>query len=228
MTNLQAGAPRLTGTLLRRLWLWAPAMAGGLLAGLLAALALLPLWVNLQRDSKRLRELELLRDEVGLLRGQLQAVETKQEKALGQRAKLVQLVTGTGDLSTLLAALDQEAQRSGVQLELYEPQAVAAPVKPGVATKPPAGAPGMPAAQGGGLELPGLERQSLLISAKGEFPALLDFLRRLEAQNVLVIQSDLALNLEERREGELDATTRQRPVVLRLALSLYGRPSPRR
>jgi type IV pilus assembly protein PilO len=228
MTNLQAGAPRLTGTLLRRLWLWAPAMAGGLLAGLLAALALLPLWVNLQRDSKRLRELELLRDEVGLLRGQLQAVETKQEKALGQRAKLVQLVTGTGDLSTLLAALDQEAQRSGVQLELYEPQAVAAPVKPGVATKPPAGAPGMPAAQGGGLELPGLERQSLLISAKGDFPALLDFLRRLEAQNVLVIQSDLALNLEERREGELDATTRQRPVVLRLALSLYGRPSPRR
>ena len=44
MTNLQTGAPRLTGTLLRRLWLWAPAMAGGLLAGLLAALALLPLW----------------------------------------------------------------------------------------------------------------------------------------------------------------------------------------
>lgn len=228
MTNLQTGAPRLTGTLLRRLWLWTPAMAGGLLAGLLAALALLPLWVNLQRDSKRLRELELLRDEVGLLRGQLQAVETKQEKALGQRAKLVQLVTGTGDLSTLLAALDQEAQRSGVQLELYEPQAVAPPVKPGVATKPPAGSPGMPAAQGGGLELPGLERESLLISAKGEFPALLDFLRRIEAQNVLVIQSDLALNLEERREGELDSINRNRPVVLRLALSLYGRPNPRR
>jgi type IV pilus assembly protein PilO len=228
MTNLQTGAPRLTGTLLRRLWLWAPAMAGGLLAGLLAALALLPLWVNLQRDSKRLRELELLRDEVGLLRSQLQAVETKQEKALGQRAKLVQLVTGTGDLSTVLAALDQEAQRSGVRLELYEPQAASPLAKPGVATRPPAGSPGMPAAQGGGLELPGLERQALLISAKGEFPALLEFLRRLEAQNVLVIQSDLSLNLEERREGDPQLTTIQRPVVLRLALSLYGRATPRR
>ena len=221
MTNLQTGAPRLTGTLLRRLWLWAPAMAGGLLAGLLAALALLPLWVNLQRDSKRLRELELLRDEVGLLRSQLQAVETKQEKALGQRAKLVQLVTGTGDLSTVLAALDQEAQRSGVRLELYEPQLASPLAKPGVATRPPA-------AQGGGLELPGLERQALLISAKGDFPALLDFLRRLESQNVLVIQSDLSLNLEERREGEPQLTTVKRPVVLRLALSLYGRATPRR
>ncbi len=226
MTNLQTGAPRLTGTLLRRLWLWTPAMAGGLLAGLLAALALLPLWVNLQRDSKRLRELELLRDEVGLLRSQLQATETNEEKVQGQRAKLVQLITGTGDLSTVLAAIDRQARESGVQLELFEPQAVPPPAKPGVATKPPPGAPGMPAAAGGGLELKGLERQSMLISAKGDFPALVKFLRLLEAQNVLVVQNDLALNLEERREGEFHAGLR-RPVVLRLAVNLYGRSAPR-
>ena len=42
MTNLQAGATRLSTPLLRRLWLWGPIAIGALLATALAASVLAP------------------------------------------------------------------------------------------------------------------------------------------------------------------------------------------
>jgi type IV pilus assembly protein PilO len=74
------------------------------------------------------------------------------------------------------------------------------------------------------VEIPGLTRQSILVSARGPFPALLDFLRRLEKLNVLVVQSDLRLLMEESKPAQGVAPTQT--VVLKVLLSLYGRPTP--
>jgi len=63
-----------------------------------------------------------------------------------------------------------------------------------------------------------------LVSARGPFPALLDFLRRLEKLNVLVVQSELRLLMEESKPAEGVAPTQT--VVLKVLLSLYGRPTP--
>lgn len=244
MTNLQQGSKRLPVASLRLIWLLLPAgVLGGL--GLLVILAgLVPLWAGLQRDSQRLQELEQLRDQVTLMRGQLVTTQENTEAAMASKAKIERLITGNGDLSTFLAILDREAAASGVELTLYEPtQAPAAGTPPGAApaapaapTAPPAGAappaagaPAPGAAPADPLALQGLTLRTLLVSAKGTFPSLLSFLRRLEALNVLVVQSDLSLTTPEPEPSgiRLPNPTPNPSVLMKLTLGLYSRtPAP--
>ncbi len=237
MTNLQQGSSRLPVSTLRVIWLILPAaVLGGL--GLLVVLAgLLPLWAALQRDSQRLQELEQLRDQVSLMRGQLVATQENTEAAMASKGKIERLITGNGDLSTFVAILDREAEASGVQLTLFEPtQAAPAPGAPAgaaaPATPPPAApAPGAPAAPAAPpadpLAVQGLTQRTLLLSARGSFPSLLAFLRRLEALNVLVVQSDLNLTLIESGATVARPIDPSPEVVMKLTLGLYSRsPAP--
>jgi type IV pilus assembly protein PilO len=233
MTNLQQGGSGLSGALLRRLWLGLPIAAGGSLALLLTALVLLPQWLALQGNMKRLSELEQLRNQLGLTRSQLNATATSIEKVQAQQAKLFEIVTGSGDLSTFMAMVDREAQLAGVQLDLFEPQTAAIAAVPGSGARPATAAPPAPPPQPGappvvaaapGVTIPGLERQSILVSARGSLPALLDFLRRLEKLKVLVVPSDLRLQLEETKTAQ--GAVQGQTVVLKVVLSLYGRSTP--
>ncbi|WP_216906691.1 hypothetical protein [Synechococcus sp. CCY 0621] len=238
MTNLQQGSARLPVASLRLIWLLLPAgVLGGL--GLLVVLAgLLPLWATLQRDSQRLQELEQLRDQVTLMRGQLVATQENTEAALVSKSKIERLITGNGDLSTFLAMLDREADNSGVQLTLYEPTQAVPPATtppaagaPAAPATPPAGAAapaaGTPAAPTDPLALQGLSQRTLLVSARGSFPSLLAFLRRLEALNVLVVQSDLNLTLSDDKPANGKPPNPTTEVVMKLTLGLYSRsPAP--
>jgi type IV pilus assembly protein PilO len=224
MTNLQQGAPILSAQGLRRLWFAAPAAGLGVVSLVMAAAFLVPMWQTLQRDTTRLRQLEDLQMQVSLMRQQLRAQDIQQEKALLQRDKLLRMIAGSGDVSTLLAVLDREARASGVQLDLYEPQTAGEPTPaPGA---PPAGRnqaqpqAAQPAANP--LETAGLQAQGMLISLRGPYPNLLTFLQRLESLNLLVIQSDLKL------EAPPPSTDPGKPppqdVSMKLSLRVYGKP----
>lgn len=232
MTNLQQGASRsLSALQFRRLWLWGPIAAGGILAAVLAASVLVPLVVRVQRDAARVGELEAMKNEVGLLRAQLRKMDEDVQKEERLRSRLLALIAGSGDLTTFLAKLDQEARITGVQLDRFEPQESepepepasgaqpSTPAPSAEAPPPPPGAPPQPPA-----ELQGLRRQASLLAARGSFPALLAFLRRLEALNVLVVQSDLDLSLEEAARAQARGAAPADPVLLRLVVSMYGKP----
>lgn len=237
MTNLQQGSSRLPVATLRLIWLMLPAAVLGGLGLLVVLAALLPLWATLQRDSQRLQELEQLRDQVTLMRGQLVATQENTETAMASKAKIERLITGNGDLSTFLAMLDRQADDSGVQLTLYEPtQAVpaaatppaagapATPATPPAGAAPPAGtAPAAGAAPSDPLALQGLTQRTLLVSAQGSFPSLLAFLRRLEALNVLVVQSDLSLTLPDDKPSDGKSLQPSPQVLMKLTLGLYSR-----
>lgn len=239
MTNLQQNAPRISGRLLRRVWFFAPVAAGGLLAALLAGSLLIPQWLAFRQDAERLRQLEALREEVTLLRGQLKVLDQNEEKGEAQKARLVEVVIGRGDPGTFLAMLDREARATGVQLDLYEPQAgdpVAPPPEPRAnpaATPAPAGqplpganAPAAPAtppaaATPGAPEIEGLQRRTVLMAARGSYPALLAFLRRVEALSILVVQNNLTLSLDEPKTVDPKGISKPPAVVLKLAFSIY-------
>jgi type IV pilus assembly protein PilO len=237
MTNLQQGAPTVDPRQLRRLWVGLPIAAGGLLAALLTAVVVVPLGSAVQRESRRLEELQELRDQVPLLRRQLSSLAQAEEKAQRQQTSLFELVSGSGDLSTYLSALDQEARAAGVTLQLFEPQPEAASAQAREGARPsgagreaPAGRQGeaargtaATAAEPGAalLDVEGLQRRSVLLAARGPFPALLRFLRGLEARDVLVVQSDLQMALEEAAGRSAADPQPVNPVVLRLTMSLY-------
>ncbi|MFM7312746.1 MAG: hypothetical protein ACKO0M_06205 [Cyanobium sp.] len=223
MTNLQNNSQALSPQLLRRLWFGAPIAALSVVALILAASVLAPMWQALQRDSQRLKELEELETQVSLMRNQLRAQDIQQEKALEQKDKLFRLIAGSGDVSTMLAVLDREAKLTGVRLDLYEPQAAPAPPPPQGSAPPAPPAANQPqAAAPNPLQAAGLQPQAMVISVKGTYPQLLAFLRRLESLNVLVIQSDLKL------EAPTASADRTRPgpqdVTMKLSLTLYGKP----
>jgi len=225
MTNLQANSARLSPQNLRLLWFGLPAGAIALLALLLAAAVLAPMWSALQADSKRLRELQDLQDQVALMRQQIGMEDKQEERALVQKDKLVNLIVGSGDVSTFLAMLDRESKALGVQLDLFQPQA---PSAPGAAAAPAApAAPGAPAAAGAQpdpLEAEGLQRTGMQILAKGDYPKLLQLLERIEELSVLVEQNGLKLDLKDPVNPDPKLPLITPKVTLLIAFNLYGRP----
>ncbi|MEI6030271.1 MAG: hypothetical protein WCQ20_03775 [Synechococcaceae cyanobacterium ELA739] len=225
MTNLQDNSARLSPQKLRLLWFGLPAGAIALLALLLAAAVLAPMWSALQADSKRLRELQDLQDQVALMRQQIVMEDKQEERALVQKDKLVNLIVGSGDVSTFLAMLDRESKALGVQLDLFQPQA---PSAPGAAAAPAApAAPGAPAAAGAQpdpLQAEGLQRTGMQILAKGDYPKLLQLLERIEELSVLVEQNGLKLELKDPVNTDPKLPLITPPVTLSIGFNFYGRP----
>jgi type IV pilus assembly protein PilO len=211
MTNLtgrqRGGVPR------AQLLLWLPVVLCGLVALVLAGGWLWPALQRLQLAEGELEQLEEQRRRLPLLRAQLDKLNREQEQAEQRRNAILGLIAGSGQISTFLAQLSDEAQVSGVQLDGYEPVTTTAP-EPSkgkqVKTPPPPADP---------LLAPGLQKTSVLLTARGTGPQLLAFLRRLEALSLLVVQSDLQLSHEAGKEKDGPAL----PTSLRLQLSTYSR-----
>ena len=236
MTNFQGGTPaRVTR---EQILLWTPVALGGVVALAAAVLMLLPAVQQLSRKQQELTDLKEQEARVPLLRQQLTQQQETLEEAQQREKQILQLIAGSGDISTFMAQLSREARSSGVQLDSYEPvTATAAP-----ATTPPAGQtppaapnPPQPAAASGAaaavaaavdpLVAPGLQKTSVLITAKGSGPQLQDFLRRLERLSLLVAQSDLSLKTEVAQATEGGKAAVSGLTTLKLTLSVYSKAS---
>jgi type IV pilus assembly protein PilO len=180
---------------------------------------------------------------------------------------VLQLIAGSGNLSTLMAELDRIAMTSAVELTLVEPHTATSAansahsgpsrqdlspeqsdtklkdIQPIKTDQKKASNPAQKSQpQSDPLETQGLRRQTLLISARGRFPDLLSFMRKLELISVLAVQSNLQLELENRTNQDTGqaksaprltwtsaAAARAAPMVtLKLNLNLYSQDSPPR
>jgi type IV pilus assembly protein PilO len=110
---------------------------------------------------------------------------------------LLQLIQGSGELTTFLAQLDREATRLGVQLELYEPVVAPPPVAEAEAKTTAKKDNQPPPPPQSPLEAAGLKAQKILLTAKAPYPNLLAFLRATEKLSYLVSQSNLSLSAVE-------------------------------
>jgi type IV pilus assembly protein PilO len=221
MTNLTPGAqPRPSR---QQVLLAAPALLGLLLALGVAAGLVWPAWRRLQQDQLELSQLHEQQQRLPLLRSQIAKALENEEQGQARRGRVLGLIAGSGEISTFMTQLAVEAQRSGVQLDGYEP--VVTQVEP----EPKGGA-----AQSKGpqkeaprpvdpLLAPGLEKTTLLLTARGTAPQLQDFLRRLEALSLLVVQSDLSLKAEPPEQGAKAFQTRRGQTSLKLNLGLYAK-----
>jgi type IV pilus assembly protein PilO len=206
MTNLQEAANAQQLLWRQRILFGLPIAAGGLVAMAVTALFTVPQWLGLQASSARYQQLEALRQQLPLLRDQLAKSGAQIEANERRQRKLLRLIEGSGELSTFLAQLDQEASRHGVQLELFEPTTVAAasPASPEPAgrAKGSAGTPAEPAgAAKDPMQAAGLDAERVLLSARGRYPSLLAYIRSVEQLSLLVVPSDLTLELVELASG---------------------------
>ncbi|MEB3334193.1 MAG: hypothetical protein VKP70_04340 [Cyanobacteriota bacterium] len=250
MTNLQNSTEEedlwLSPVALKRLWLWGPIVAGGAIALVVLLALALPQWLEIRRVQERVKQLEDYQQQVEQLRLQAQQTLKDQAVAKRQQEQLIRLVTGKGDPSTFLATVDLEAIQARVELQLYEPVpdtaagAAGAARRPGAPPPPPSPAPppaGQPGEAGGASAPPppppdpmaqaGLRERPLVLTATGTYPRVLDFLRRMEALDVLVEQKGLTLAVAGSDPGTNNNANDVPPlnaeVQVSLALTLWSK-----
>ncbi len=221
MTNLTPGAQRRPSR--QQVLLAAPALLGLLLALGVAGGLVWPTWRRLQQDQRELSQLHEQQQRLPLLRRQIAKALENEEQGQARREQILGLIAGSGEISTFMTQLAVEAQRSGVQLDGYEPLVLQVEARPtgGAAQsrrqQKEAPRPTDP------LLAPGLEKTTLLLTARGTAPQLQDFLRRLEALSLLVVQSDLSLKAETPEPGAKTSQPRRGQTSLKLNLGLYAK-----
>lgn len=226
MTNLQASVSPQQQLLRQRLLIGVPIAVGGLLAAVVIGALVVPQWLRLRTDSERLDELLALQQRIPLLRGQLDQTAQNQEKAERQQRRILNLIEGSGEFLTFLSQIDREATRAAVQLELYEP----VPPQPAAAEAQPAQQPGAPAAPPPPkppLEEAGLSSERVLLTARGNYPSLLSFLRAVEKLSLLAVPSQFTMALVERPGApQTGGTAASKATIpeLKLLLTYYKAP----
>ena len=253
----------------QRIWLLLPIGVGAVLAVAMAGWGLVPEWLKYQKTQQQVEELRALESQLPLLEQQLESDQQRRDKAEQKKELILRLIAGSGSLSTLIAELDRIALTSAVELTLVEPQAPAVAAQPSSqagqagqtkkdlnpdeadtklkesvqplknATVDPNNPNAKPKPPSDPLETDGLRKKSILLTARGGFPALLAFMRKLEQISVLAVQSNLQLALEC-QTGQPPGQTNQRPqcpttpgaaakpeqaVTLKLNLALYSKDS---
>ena len=200
-----------------RILLVLPIVLGIGVGTLLVMLGVLPIVVQLQQDREEVELMEIKKIGLPLLRDQVNTLHRDLEDKQEQQTRLVSVVAGSNQLRTFLATLNELTALMGVQIQSIETKPVVryvAPLSPLQSDEGQTAMESTPPLPSDPLLLPGLERRSVVISMKGPFPALLNFLRELEALEVITIIDELTL---------LNGSQEEEPTQLTMAVSAYGR-----
>lgn len=218
MTNLQEASSRNQQLMQQRLLLGVPIALGAVLAiGVGSALGV-PQWLQLRSAMEEVDSLRAMKREIQPLKQQLAKLSLDTERADKRQRKILALIQGSGEFSTFLAQIDREATGAGIQLGLYEPVAVQPPAAATTKNKKGQGEPPPPPKDP--MVRAGLQAQKVLLSARGRYPNLLEFTRKLEKLSLLVIPSNLTLNVVDSKVGEETVKLTE----MKLALSYYTVP----
>ena len=229
MTNFQANpdTSRFRWLTPERAVLVLPFVAGLVASVALASMVLTPLSLRVQEKRQQADDLRVLRDELPLLKAQLEASELQLTQRRAQQRDLLNLVAGVNELDTFLAELNDLADQIGVTITRAEPgdiERYQPPVQPssdqGAAPPPAAGGEGTGSSDP--LLRDGLERRSAQLGVSGSFTRLLAVMRALERLQVFVEISDLSLT-KSSISGRQDDLLPEFPLELALTLSAYGR-----
>ena len=232
MTNLSPDRSRWRQRFSRgRILIGAPIVLGVVVSLAVAGFDGLP---RLERIGLQVERLEDLRRKQASLPGllqQLKDAESRYQEVAQQQAVLLNLIAGSDKVQTFLAQISREALATGVAIERYEP----VPPKPdeteakkGESTKKGRSNNEKTADaevnKDPVTEL-GYIKTSVLLEAQGGYLALQAFLQRMEALQLLVQPSDLALKaVDPPRGGNVQAPLTR--VNLRLSFYDPAEASP--
>ena len=231
MTNLSPELPAWRRRFTReRVLVGAPVLVAVLVVALLALVDGWPRLGRMQEQQARLEELQRKQASLPGLQRQLAKAQIRAEQVEQQQALLVDLIAGRERIQTFLAQLSREAAATGVVIELYEP--VVAKALPAARSNrnsrnsrrnsrnAKAVAPKDPLT---GL---GYSKTSVLLQVQGRYTAIQAFLRRMEAQQLLVQSSDLALKALQIKGDAEDPVGRVQPLTeLKLRLTFFDKTS---
>ena len=202
--------------------LGAPLISGLLVAGSLGWFLLRPALKEIAVLEGRVGELIAMQQQLPPLREKLSAAQLALGEAQAQQEVLVKLIAGSDRIQTFLALLDQVARATAVEIQRYEPVAVAATAPPpSRSRRQQAKTPSKPSDP---LVALGYRKSAVALRVTGPYQALQNFLQEMESLEVLVESSDL--NLSAAGGGADGEASSLRNTDLALRLSFYDRMPP--
>ncbi len=232
MTNFQLGKNSRPRRLLtpERAVLILPVLAGALLAALLLMVGFVPLLVQIKEKHDVVKGMETKKLELLMQQQRRDGLLRQTQLKIAQQERLLQLVAGTTQLRTFLAKLNDLAVQEGVAILRIEPKAVERPAPKIVNSADTAQDDDNPALlPADPLLAQNLEKRSAALIVQGPFRRIVAFMQQMEQLEVIVIASDLELQLAASNQissqagtglADLDAATN---ITLKLDLSAYGR-----
>ncbi|MDO6351450.1 hypothetical protein Q3Y53_02740 [Synechococcus sp. YX-04-1] len=225
MTNLLT-TPRQPWLTRGRLLVGLPLGLGVVVSAAVVLLAVRPLLQTVQGLEERRDTLLGLQRSLPVLERQLTQAEAELRMAEEKQALLVGLLAGREKVQTFLALLNQQALASGVRIQRYEPLKTAAPTPASEQRqsrrnnnrsneKEKAQLPQDP------LQALGYRKSSVALEVSGPFGGLQTFLQRMEALELLVESSDLALKSVVGKKDAEPVMAAAARTQLTLKLSFY-------
>ena len=217
MTNLNGSGSRWQNALTRqRLLVGTPLLVGALIGAGVFAIAGLPHWLESGERTRRIAELKEQQQSLPLIAARVKQEQQTLVAAQQQQDLVVNLVAGRGEIETFLTQLSRTAAESGVLIERYEPVPDAPVVPDSSRQDNKKGDDG--AEDGAPSDLQGYEKTAVLLQVRGPYVGVLQFLRAMEALELLVQPSDLELKavpLETNADGAPEG-----PALTELKLKL--------
>ena len=220
MTNLLT-TPRKPWLTRGRLLVGLPLGLGVVVSAAVVLVAVLPVAQALRALEARRDTLLSLQRSLPLLERQLSQAEAELQSAQEKQALLVGSLAGRDKVQTFLALLNQQAVASGVQMQRYEPLKPPPPSQGqsrrnnnnGSKPKKKAETPEDP------LQALGYRKTSVALEVSGSFGGLQTFLQRMEALELLVESSELALQavVENKNTEPAGASTARTRLALKLS-----------
>ena len=201
-----------------RLLVGLPLGLGVLVSAAVLLVAVSPVFQRLRGLEERRDTLLSLQRSALTLERQLSQAETELRIAEEKQALLVGLLAGRDKVQTFLALLNQQAVASGVQMQRYEPLKTP-PLPQGQSRRNNNRSNGTQKAEQpqDPLQELGYRKSSVALEVSGPFWGLQTFLQRMEALELWVESSELALKAVTESNGEVQPSAVSTQFTLKLS-----------
>ena len=162
------------------------------------------------------------KNELNDLKLQYEIINSKFDKLKKEKLKLIELITGTSNLDTLLAELGRIGRKNNIQfLSIVPKQIVMA--EPNINKNNSNKKVNQADLINDPLLVEGIKKYLIDFTFTTDFVNLLSFLRDLEFQDnaILLNNINLSLNSQENENGEIDSTINMLDIII--SITFYGK-----
>ena len=183
----------------------------------------IPKYIKSTKVNLELNGLIRKKNDLDNLKSQYKIINQKFEKLNQEKTKIIELVTGTKNLDTLLDKLGEIANRNGIEYVSIVPVKLVNYIESN-SKKDTLKTKNIDLKITDPLLVEGSKKYLIDLTFKAEFINLLAFLRELEFQESLILINDINLKLLSQNSNNSEINNPSEKIEVKLSTTFYGKP----
>ena len=191
------------------------------IAILLIIFYVIPQYVNSTKSNLELNALIKKKNELDNIKSQYKIINQKFDKLNNEKAIIIETISGTSNLDTLLEKLGELGERNSIEFDSIVPQKVINFIDSSAENKKK-----KENIANLGIDpllVEGIKKYLIDFSFKTNFINLLTFLRELEFQENIILLDDINLKLIDQNINNQNIDNSQEMIEVKLKITFYGK-----